>query len=165
VTVLHPFNVVFPQARSALESFAPGAILADTTGDHLTYAQTLQKYWDTPDDLIVIEQSIVVRPDILEEFGRCPSLWCTYAYRLADGFWTYYSLGCVKFAPELRQRHPEVPVVPCWDLDLCMVALFAPLSPCMHGTVEHLNERPVKWLWDYAVHQSRQNVREKYLAM
>lgn len=158
--ILAPYTKVFPETREALEKHAPDAILAQTPG-LFGYADAVIKHWNTGQDLIIIEQSIVVRPDVFESFAVCPSLWCTYAYELSPGVWTYFSTGCARFSAELQETFPVVPRFFYPEVDLCLLNLFLPLTPCMHGIVTHLNHRGEGW--EEKIYQSKLAARLKFL--
>ena len=64
-------------------------------------------YWDP--DLVIVEQDMLPAPGVVEDMLRCRRPWCTSPYPVTElGTIVSESLGCVKFAGRLRERHPDL---------------------------------------------------------
>jgi hypothetical protein len=125
LTLLHPYD---PACRPA-DQVETWDALADpqmvslgewwhvATVGPLAYAQALQRLWEVPGDLVVIEQDIVARSWHLIELADCPEAFCAFDYLLANGEpWTahdeHFGAGLVKYGQAARAAVVERPQVP-----------------------------------------------------
>jgi hypothetical protein len=77
----------------------PGAHFIYTGGDELQYWREFRDRWNGINDLMVVEQDIVIRPEIITAFESCESQWCVYPYSgLTE------SLGCTRFRKEMQEK-------------------------------------------------------------
>lgn len=104
MAVLCCYVTLHPAAEAALAAHAPGAVLADVTGSPFAYWERLTARWDSPGDLVIIEQDIEIHPGVLPGFSSCPRPWCVYPYQVHDRATLLdFGLGCARFREQARQ--------------------------------------------------------------
>ncbi len=78
--------------------------------DPYGYGRELQVMWHDSvahgTDLAVVEQDVVVRPDVIDSFLDCECLYGGHPY--SWGTDVGIALGCVRFRHEFTQRYPTV---------------------------------------------------------
>ncbi len=64
--------------------------------------------WAERETFVLLEQDKVPDQGALREIYSCPSPWCTYPHRAAQGDWVAElpTLGCTKFGAEVMAKHP-----------------------------------------------------------
>jgi hypothetical protein len=135
-------NNFTPETQLALDLYAPDAERVDTSGPQHNYWREICKRWDGTDDLILIEQSIEITPEVMPAFSKCEHDWCTFGYNGLFGK-LEQSLGCTKFSAALQRRFPhDVIAGPnmVWHLiDFRIGKFFGMhgLTCYVHGSVEH----------------------------
>jgi hypothetical protein len=90
----------FHEAVAALPF--PGTEYVYTGGDDLHYWRQFRDRWIGINDLFAVEQDIVITPEVIDGFAKCPEPWCVYPY----GSLTE-SLGCTRFRKELQRKVPS----------------------------------------------------------
>jgi len=97
--ILCCYTSLHPAARRALGEHAPGAALADVTGDPYGYWREIAARWDGTEDLATVEHDIEIRDGVLPGFAACPEPWCVYPYEVHErGLWLDFGLGCTRFS-------------------------------------------------------------------
>ena len=75
------------------------------------YWTVLRVYWNMlagRQDLILIEQDIVVHPEVIPTMSACGHRWCGYRYNFGGENPTDYPmLGCTHFSASLMAERPE----------------------------------------------------------
>ena len=151
VTVLCCYTALHPLAAAALRAYAPGAELADTSGDPFAYGRQITARWDGRADLAVIEHDIEITAAVIPGFAACPRDWCVHPYEVAHrGNWVgvvAQGLGCVKFSRAVQAAVPAAALLGpfpnpcgcggpgCWHgLDKVVTAAVAAAGfrPCVH---------------------------------
>jgi len=92
-------------ARAALAIHAPSAELAYTGTSETAYWQAVNSRWNDEQDLMLIEQDIVIRADVVQSFLSCPKSWCVFPYAM-PGYGLAESLGCTRFRKEAMAAVP-----------------------------------------------------------
>lgn len=132
------------RAVKALPAYAEKVYTGE---DDLHYWRELKARWNGKDTLVVIEQDIIVRPEVFQGFRKCPHPWCSY------GYWRvempphspsifYAGLGCTKFSAQFMEAMP-FPEETVWlHLDGALrrdiaVQTTGYVWPHVHGIVEH----------------------------
>lgn len=104
MTVLCCYTDLDPDARAALDTYAPGAELVDVSHSDYAYWGEIAQRWTGTDDLVIIEHGVTIHERVLPEFEICDSLWCTFPYLLSPGGQPLReSMGCVRFRAGLQQ--------------------------------------------------------------
>lgn len=101
-------GTVQADCAAALNAFAPRAeyVLVDKSSDS-SYAQEINRRWDSGDDLVIVEHDNEIREGTLPSFAACPQPWCTFAYQIFAPPWTMMcetGLGCVRFSAALQRE-------------------------------------------------------------
>jgi len=99
VRILCCYTRLCPATRRALSEHAPGAELADVSGDPYAYWREICARWTGKDDLLTVEHDIEIHGTVLPGFTACPEPWCVYPYELHPGRWIDFGLGCTRFRP------------------------------------------------------------------
>jgi len=73
--------------------------------DDYAYARALMGWWETHQDLVVIEHDIVPDPGMIRGLLECPGLWCGHPYHVGDGRYTY-GLGLCKISRDVMDYRP-----------------------------------------------------------
>lgn len=123
--------------------------------DPLAYGRILADLWDVAEGLAVVEQDIVIRPDVVDAFLNCPEPWCCYPYECRSS--VIPMLGCTRFDSKFLCSYPdameEALTLPGgygpghyrsvdYSLFRDVLALKHGLQPHCHlPPVEHLNEQ------------------------
>ena len=126
----------------------PGSEFIYTGCDDLQYWREFKYRWNGINDMTVIEQDIVVRPDIIEGFEKCPQPWCVYPY----GSLTE-SLGCTRFRKEVQQAVSveSIPnalmALPSHDFgkEIKYLLPLSRLMPTRNLACEHCNSYAICW--------------------
>jgi hypothetical protein len=104
MTVLCCYTSLHPATRRALSEHAPGAELADVTGDRFAYWREIAARWNGTDDLVTVEHDIEIHAGVLPGFEACPGLWCVYPYEIHQrGTWLDFGLGCTRFRAQAQR--------------------------------------------------------------
>jgi hypothetical protein len=105
--ILAGYTETDPAALDALAMHAPGAQRTDTSASLYAYWEAVRRQWDGREDLIIIEQHIIIHGDVLPQFARCRSQWCTFPYEItAPRNWLYEGIGCARFTAALQREVP-----------------------------------------------------------
>ncbi len=139
------------ETQLSLAQFAPRTtMVVDVSGDNFNYWNALKEHWIGDEDLVIVEQDMVLRGDILPSFAACDQDWCVYEYD-AIGYKPFThirkvncALGCVKFSATLQRRFPiqEFAVRVDWravDVIVASRLQFHGYDPHVHGEIEHLH--------------------------
>lgn len=136
--ILCCYTELHDATRKSLEEYAPGAVLADVTGDAFQYWRTLEKFWGIEEDLVIIEHDIEIREDVIPQFTECPGDWCVFPYHSRISVANFIdkrlttSLGCTKLSAHARAMASprEISQVGI-DCPICkMGAMFEGLGGC-----------------------------------
>ena len=95
----------------------PGVLEAIRAGGHepdiyalpgpTAYFELLAGLWNrTGQDIVIVEQDIVVRPECIGEMLACDHDWCKFPYHYPP-FGFYGGLGCTKFSAFLQHWVPD----------------------------------------------------------
>ena len=76
------------------------------SSDTTAYARILVEAWSWEGDLVVVEQDIGVRRDVLEAFQECRQPWCGNPYPI--GKQLLVCLGCTRFTATLKATLPDL---------------------------------------------------------
>lgn len=101
-------TTLYPQTEQSLLACVPREQLffqALPLYDPFAYGEVLALQWGFGEDFAVIEQDIVIRPDVVEAFANCPEAYCAFPYA-----WTTNvgpALGCTRFRADFLQRYPN----------------------------------------------------------
>lgn len=101
--VLCCYTSLHPASRASLAAHAPGAELADVSGDPFGYWREISARWDGSQDLITVEHDIEIHAGVLDGFSACPEPWCVYPYPVFGDRWLDFGLGCTRFAVAAQQ--------------------------------------------------------------
>ena len=71
------------------------------------YFDLLAELWEAAEDFCIVEHDIQVSGDTIDEFERCPQLWCCAPYPY-QGDQLYQGLGCMRFRRELMLAEPDL---------------------------------------------------------
>ena len=99
-----------PETEDALVGQAgPMVDLVRLSDSPHSYGQTLAAYWrrgaEGEYDLAIVEQDVVIRPDVIDAFLNCP---CEYgAFPYSWGPEVGPALGCTRFRVPFMQRYPD----------------------------------------------------------
>lgn len=90
------------------QSGEPFAFFSLDGDNPFSYGRTLAKMWaqclDSGDDLCVVEQDVVIRPDVVEAFRDCP---CEYGgFPYSWGTDVGVAMGCTRFRSSFIARYP-----------------------------------------------------------
>ncbi len=94
--------------RFTLTAFAQGhqidLELTNVSANDKLYWRNIERCWTGKQDLMIVEQDIEIHGDVIPAFQSCPSLWCTFPYRLGgpDNL-LETGLGCVRFRKEVQR--------------------------------------------------------------
>lgn len=85
--------------------------------DPLDNARWLSTYWETPGDLLTLEQDIVPTPWHIKDLVQCPRRFCAFDFVLGHGVaWTQVpggtGIGLAKLSATARREVPSTPAVP-----------------------------------------------------
>lgn len=113
--LLVPHTRLHPDTDAALTAHAPAAI-RNVIGPELdAYWWWWAEQWDRCGwlgrALAVIEQDIVIGPEVVPRFTECPEPWCVHPFPGPAGKLLDRSMGCVRWSAELIRLHPDVPDV------------------------------------------------------
>lgn len=102
--VIVPFTNVSEQTREALDGRAE---YIDVSASPESYFYLLKKLWEDAQDFCIVEQDIVVGPNTIEDFERCPEPWCLSPYPYI-GQAEYQGLGCMRFRHAFMKVYPDL---------------------------------------------------------
>lgn len=108
VMIAVPFvdGMLRPETLAALDAWGgPYTTWPLERANPQDYAGKFLAWWNTPGDLIVIEQDIVAPPGLITELAACEDVWCSVRYHVGDGRYTT-GLGMAKFSGILKRAHP-----------------------------------------------------------
>ncbi len=140
------------ETRQALAEFAPQAELVNMAGDLFNYWNALTERWTGEQDLVVIEQDIVISPDVIPTFESCEHDWCSFSYESMHFgsspptmVRTAGALGCTKFSADLQRRFPlsRMAIRVSWEsIDVIIGShlQFNQVPLGIHGDVIHLHD-------------------------
>lgn len=74
--------------------------------DQQAYGRLLAANWNKGQSLAIVEQDIVVRPDIIEAFRNHPEGYICFPYPWRTDIGP--ALGCVRWSSEFMEAHPTV---------------------------------------------------------
>lgn len=96
-----------PETRTALLACCREHELrfAHVGDDDYAYGRCLERLWEGGRDFAVVEQDIVIRPDVVDAFTACPEPYCCFPYSWSTEVGP--ALGCTRFRSELLAAHPE----------------------------------------------------------
>jgi len=107
-------RVLVPFTARHIETIAgapANAEWVDVSRSSTAYWETLCEFWNSGDDLLIIEHDVVCRPDVIEQLEMCPEPWCAFGYSdmchpecmeaWANAF------GCTRFRKELMAAAPD----------------------------------------------------------
>lgn len=104
----------------AMQEHIPQAEYVDTQKSSYEYWDRLEDFWDnttdnpaghwnTPYDLLVMEQHIIVHADVIPQLKECirqgQQDWCVFPF---GG--QHHGLGCTRFSADLRKRVPSTEI-------------------------------------------------------
>lgn len=122
--------------HEAVISLPLDAFYVYTGRNDTDYALNLKEYWDiAKHDLMIVEQDIVVREDIIDQFENCPFAWCVFPYNgLTE------SLGCTRFRQEAIKNINFLDVpnsLMSWPVEEAHRPLFSWPSPTRNLPCDH----------------------------
>jgi hypothetical protein len=105
--ILLPYTRLHPVTARLANRHAPGhrRVRIDPLDDG-AYWRLLATAWAEPGDLVVIEQDIGLRPNVVAGFDSCRKPWCGHPYLI--GAQELVCLGCTRFTAELKAAEPDL---------------------------------------------------------
>jgi hypothetical protein len=111
--LLVPYRSLHPDTDRALREHAPHAVRQEIGPGLDAYYWWWADQWYRSEfagqSLTIIEQDIVVGPEVAPEFASCPEPWCVFPFPGPAGKMLDQSLGCVRWSAELIGEHPDLP--------------------------------------------------------
>lgn len=105
--ILLPYTRLHPVTARLANAHTPGHVrVRIDPADDGAYWRLLADAWRQPGDLIVIEQDIGIRADVVESLTDCREPWCGFAYPI--GRQLLVCLGCTRFTAALKAAEPDL---------------------------------------------------------
>lgn len=82
--------------------------------DDGAYGRLLDKFWEVPGHLLVVEQDMVPTPGQIVELLACEQPWCQIEYHYGDGRYIA-SLGFAKFSHDCKTAYPTAAMLASRD--------------------------------------------------
>ena len=109
VTVVAPYLRMHPTTARLLNRHAPGHVRVHTPADDTeAYWRLLAHWWTQPGDLVLIEQDIGLRADVLPGFADCLEPVCGHPYLVTPAQLMRICTGCIRFRAELKEAEPDL---------------------------------------------------------
>ena len=100
MNVAYFYYSVWPAAVAALPAGTARVHTGPQTGD---YFAAFTQWWDSGDDLAVIEQDVRVHSGVIPAFFSCPQPWCSFGWEVSPGQPSFWWLGCTKFSAAVQK--------------------------------------------------------------
>ena len=107
-------RILIPYTARHLDTLAGAPAQAEWVyvgDDNEAYWRTLCDFWNSGDDLLILEHDVVCRPDVLAQFEECPEVWSAFGYsdmchpECMEAWGNAF--GCTRFRKELMADVPD----------------------------------------------------------